>query len=144
MSPHKTKRENFIRAVARLDAAVQDYQQYHMESIRDGMIQRFAFSFELAWKALKEYMAEQGVPDLQFPKQILQEAYAAGLIDDQAVWLEMLRARNSMSHIYDDELAAKIAIQTVKTWQQQNPNQIKVIFNVFKEIDYEIYKRLLC
>ena len=89
MSPHKTKRENFIRAVARLDAAVQDYQQYHMESIRDGMIQRFAFSFELAWKALKEYMAEQGVPDLQFPKQILQEAYAAGLIDDQTVWLEM-------------------------------------------------------
>ena len=109
MSPHKTKRENFIRAVVRLDAAVQDYQQYHMESIRDGMIQRFGFSFELAWKALKEYMTEQGVPDLQFPKQILQEAYATGLIDDQAVWLEMLRARNSMSHIYDDELAAKIA-----------------------------------
>ena len=44
-------------------------------------------------------MTEQGVSDLQFPKQILQEAYAAGLIDDQAVWLEMLRARNSMSHI---------------------------------------------
>ena len=109
MSPHKTKRENFIRAVVRLDAAVQDYQQYHMESIRDGMIQRFGFSFELAWKALKEYMTEQGVPDLQFPKQILQEAYATGLIDDQAVWLEMLRARNSMSHIYDDELAVKIA-----------------------------------
>lgn len=54
-------------------------------------------------------MTKQGVPDLQFPKQILQEAYAAGLIDDQAVWSEMLRARNSMSHIYDDELAAKIA-----------------------------------
>lgn len=109
MSPHKTKRENFIRTVARLDAAVQDYQQYHMESIRDGMIQRFEFSFELAWKALKEYMTEQGMADLQFPKQILQEAYAAGLIGDQAVWLEMLRTRNSMSHIYDDELAAKIA-----------------------------------
>lgn len=54
-------------------------------------------------------MTEQGVPDLQFPKQILQEAYAAGLTDDQAVWLEMLRVRNSMSYIYDDELAAKIA-----------------------------------
>lgn len=48
------------------------------------------------------------MPDLQFPKQISQEAYAAGLIDDQAVWLEMLRARNSMPHIYDNELAAKI------------------------------------
>ena len=109
MSPRKTKRGNFLRAVSRLEAAVQDYQQYNMESIRDGMIQRFEFSFELAWKSLKEYMAEQGVADLQFPKQVLQEAYAAGLIDHEDIWLEMLRARNSMSHIYDDELAAKIA-----------------------------------
>lgn len=74
MSPRKTKRGNFLRAVSRLEAAVQDYQQYNMESIRDGMIQRFEFSFELAWKSLKEYMAEQGVADLQFPKQVLQEA----------------------------------------------------------------------
>lgn len=88
---------------------MQDYQQYNMESIRDGMIQRFEFSFELAWKSLKEYMAEQGVADLQFPKQVLQEAYAAGLIDHEEIWLEMLRARNSMSHIYDDMLAAQIA-----------------------------------
>ena len=109
MSPRKTKRGNFLRAVSRLEAAVQDYQQYNMESIRDGMIQRFEFSFELAWKSLKEYMAEQGVADLQFPKQVLQEAYAAGLIDHEEIWLEMLRARNSMSHIYDDELAVKIA-----------------------------------
>nr|WP_300129939.1 HI0074 family nucleotidyltransferase substrate-binding subunit [uncultured Butyricicoccus sp.] len=109
MKPHKTKRENFVRAVQRLEEAVQDYHQYHMESIRDGMIQRFEFCFELAWKSLKEYMTEQGVSDLQFPKQVLQEAYAAGLIDDQAIWLEMLRSRNSMSHIYDDELATRIA-----------------------------------
>ena len=44
---------------------------------------------------------------------------------------------------FPGELAAEIAIQTVKTWQQQNPNQIEVIFNVFKDSDYEIYKRLL-
>ena len=44
---------------------------------------------------------------------------------------------------FPGELAAKIAIQTVKIWQQQNPNQIEVIFNVFKDSDYKIYKRLL-
>lgn len=44
---------------------------------------------------------------------------------------------------FPGELAAKIAIQTVKTWQQQNPNQIEVIFNVFKDSDYKIYKHLL-
>ena len=41
------------------------------------------------------------------------------------------------------EPAAEIAIQTVKKWQRQNANRIEVIFNVFKDSDYEIYKRLL-
>ena len=44
---------------------------------------------------------------------------------------------------FPNELAAKIAIQTVAEWQRQNPDKIKVIFNVFKDRDYEIYKRLL-
>ena len=44
---------------------------------------------------------------------------------------------------FPGKLAAEISIQTVKTWQQQNPNQIEVIFNVFKDSDYKIYKRLL-
>ena len=44
---------------------------------------------------------------------------------------------------FPNELAAEIAIQTVKTWQQQNPEQIEVIFNVFKDSDYEIYRHLL-
>ena len=41
------------------------------------------------------------------------------------------------------ELAAEIAIGTVREWQQQNPDRIEVIFNVFKDSDYEIYRRLL-
>lgn len=44
---------------------------------------------------------------------------------------------------FPGKLAAEISIQTVKTWQQQNPDQIEVIFNVFKDSDYKIYKRLL-
>ncbi len=44
---------------------------------------------------------------------------------------------------FPNELAAEIAIQTVEKWQRQNPDKIKVIFNVFKDSDYEIYKRLL-
>ena len=44
---------------------------------------------------------------------------------------------------FPNELAAEIAIRTVKTYQQQNPNRMEVIFNVFKDCDYEIYKNLL-
>ena len=44
---------------------------------------------------------------------------------------------------FPPELAAEIAVQTVEDWQRQNPDKIKVVFNVFKDSDYEIYKRLL-
>ncbi len=44
---------------------------------------------------------------------------------------------------FPNALAAEIAVQTVQTWQQQNPDQVEVIFNVFKDSDYAIYKRLL-
>lgn len=44
---------------------------------------------------------------------------------------------------FPNALAAEIAIQTVQTWRQQNPDKLEVIFNVFKDSDYAIYKRLL-
>ena len=44
---------------------------------------------------------------------------------------------------FPNELAAQIAIETVTQWQQENPCQIEVVFNVFKKRDYDIYKRLL-
>ena len=44
---------------------------------------------------------------------------------------------------FPNELAAQIAIETVQGWQRQNPYKIEVIFNVFKDRDHELYKRLL-
>lgn len=44
---------------------------------------------------------------------------------------------------FPNQLAAQIAIETVKTWQKENPEKIEVIFNVFKDQDYRIYKQLL-
>lgn len=44
---------------------------------------------------------------------------------------------------FPNEPAAEISLQTVGEWQRQNPDKIEVIFNVFKDRDYEIYKRLL-
>lgn len=40
-------------------------------------------------------------------------------------------------------LAAQIAVKTVRAWQNGHPGKIEVIFNVFKDKDYDIYRRLL-
>ena len=106
----RTKRDNYLRAVQRLGEALEEYAANPTDTVRDGVIQRFEFTFDLAWKSLKEYMQDQGATTpLQFPKQVLREAYAAELIDDERLWLDMLNARNQTSHIYDDHTAAVIA-----------------------------------
>ena len=57
----KTKRDNFVNAAHRLADAVTAYRNIRNDTVRDGMIQRFEFTFELGWKALKEYMLDAGI-----------------------------------------------------------------------------------
>ena len=105
------KVDNFLKAIKRLKEAVNEYSENSKSDLlRDGLIQRFEFTFEPSWKALKEYMADQGVSgDIQFPKQVLKLAYENHIINDQQTWLKMLEARNSTSHIYDDKIAKEIS-----------------------------------
>ena len=114
----KRKIENYLNAVQRLKEAVAEHQAYpENDIIRDGMIQRFEFTFELAWKASKEYLVDQGVPDtLNFPKQVLRAAYKHYMIDDEQIWLKMLDSRNSSSYIYDDRIAAAIAADIAQNY----------------------------
>lgn len=111
MKNYKNKIENFCLAATRLNEAITIYRQEPENTLlQDGLIQRFEFTFELAWKSLKDYLIDQGVaPSLTFPKEILKEAYAANIISDSDTWNRMLVARNTTSHIYDERIAAKIA-----------------------------------
>ncbi|WP_367142724.1 HI0074 family nucleotidyltransferase substrate-binding subunit [Desulfosporosinus sp.] len=65
--------------------------------LRDGVIQRFEFTFELAWKTLKAVFEDEGLIGLNSPKTVLREAFAMGLIQDDELWLTMLSDRNSTS-----------------------------------------------
>ena len=73
------KIENYKRALAQLEEAVDRYQQSPKDTLyRDGLIQRFEFTVELAWKSMKEYLEDQGmVLSIASPRGILKEAYAA-------------------------------------------------------------------
>lgn len=73
----------------------------------DASIQRFEFTIELFWKLLKRILETKGV-EVRYPKDVLKEAYAGGLIDDEKMWLKMLRDRNLTSHTYDESLADEI------------------------------------
>lgn len=71
---------------------------------RTGIIGQFNLTFELAWKALQEVLKMHGVESAATgsPREILQLGYKMGFLDDAAVWLLMLRKRNTSVHIYDE------------------------------------------
>lgn len=102
-----------ILAFEKLDNALSALEQMvnkPMEADRsniDACIQRFEFSIELYWKLLKRILDSEGV-EVQFPKEVLQEAYKGNLIDDETLWLQMLKDRNLSSHTYNQALADEI------------------------------------
>ena len=108
MDKMQEKYEKLVQAVHRLDEAIVDYDQMGLDSIRDGVIQRFEFCVELAWKTLREYLLDQGYTEINSPKSVMKQAFADGILDHEEGWLHLLDARNETSHIYDEATATTV------------------------------------
>ena len=82
-----------------------------------GMVSLFEICFEQSWKAMKERLEYHGYGErkLGSPNAIIKLAYQAGMIDDEVLWSEALRARNDVVHSYSDE----IALQIIKDSQEK-------------------------
>ena len=108
MNKFDEKLEKFSEAVSRLEEALEEYEKYGISSSRDGVIQRFEFCTELAWKSTREFLISEGYVDLNSPKSVMKQAYTDNLITDEKAWLELLYSRNLTSHIYDETTAGDI------------------------------------
>ena len=98
------KLENFSNCLSILKNA--DFKLAEINDIyRTGIIGQFNLTFELAWKALQEIMRLHGVEGslTGSPREILQLAYKIAFLNDSAVWLLMLKKRNTSVHIYNEE-----------------------------------------
>ena len=96
----------------------EDIAQPESGLVRDAVIKRFEFTFELVWKSLKLYLERQGL-DCGGPRSTLKKAFTEGLITspEQAdVWLQLLEDRNLTSHAYDEALAIRIYQHIVKDY----------------------------
>jgi len=93
---------NFQRAFLLLREAMELEPEALSQLEKEGIIQRFEYTFELAWKTLKDRMEFDGIVlDKISPKAVVREAFATKYIDDAETWLKMIGDRNLMSHTYD-------------------------------------------
>nr|VFK34980.1 MAG: nucleotidyltransferase substrate binding protein, HI0074 family [Candidatus Kentron sp. MB]VFK77100.1 MAG: nucleotidyltransferase substrate binding protein, HI0074 family [Candidatus Kentron sp. MB] len=97
--------QNFDRAFVLLRSALEEKAMERFSALeQEGMIQRFQYTYELAWKTMKDYLESEGIHITPVtPRNVIKEAFAAGIIDDGQVWIDMMLHRNLLSHTYDHD-----------------------------------------
>lgn len=98
--------EDYKKALERLKEAMLEEPK---AIIIDGTIQRYEFTFELAWKIMKDYLEYNGFIDgLSSPRNIIQLAFQNKIIKNGDIWIQMMLDRNLLSHLYDEEKSREI------------------------------------
>ena len=100
---------NFSRAFGRLQDALKEGADALNELEQEGVIQRFEYTFELAWNTLKDRLEHDGIVlSPVTPRSVIRRAFQAKLISEGEQWIDMLGDRNRMSHTYDSATFAAI------------------------------------
>ncbi len=102
---------NYRRALAQLGRFVQ--HQHLNELEKQGLIQAFEYTHELAWKTLSDFLKSRGTVELYGSKDATRDAFKAGLIGHGEIWMDMIASRNLSSHTYNQEVADRIVEQIV-------------------------------
>ena len=98
--------EYYVKALNKLKEAMLESPT---DIVIDGTLQRYEFTFELAWKTMKDYLEYNGYSDnIASPRAIIQLAYQAKVIKNGNTWINMMLDRNVLSHLYDEEKSREI------------------------------------
>lgn len=132
----KQRLNNYNKALSKLAQAVEKIvNEYHIEQdttiskddflddiIKEGLIQRFEYTHELAWNVMKDFLISAGNTGIYGSKDATREAFNSGLIVNGEVWMDMISSRNKTSHTYNeaiaDEIFLKIISQYLDAFQQ--------------------------
>lgn len=105
--------ENYRKALAKFNQAVEiltnkmSWGEEIDDLLKEGLIQRFEYTHELAWKVMKDYAEYQGYVNIQGSRDAFRRAFEMGIIENES-WMESIKDRNLTSHNYDDEMVVEI------------------------------------
>ena len=100
---------NYQLALARLGDGVALASERSLSELeKQGLIQAFEFTHELAWNVMKDYFIYQGNASITGSRDAVREAFSNGLVEDGEGWMEMIKSRNQTSHTYNQSVADAI------------------------------------
>lgn len=83
--------QNFDKAYHQLQSAINNFEKLNKLE-KEGLIQRFEYTFELAWKTMKDYLEAQGI-EAKFPRDVVKSAFHYEAIRDGEIWMDMLEKK---------------------------------------------------
>jgi nucleotidyltransferase substrate binding protein (TIGR01987 family) len=99
-----TRTLTFERALLRLEEGLEKPED---AIVRDACVQRFEFTFEMAWRAVQAFAMAEGL-DCVSPRECFRTGFRLGLIENDPLWMAMVEDRNRTSHMYDEDVAREI------------------------------------
>lgn len=128
MKRFKERLDDLEKAIQRLQEALQEDST---DLVIDGVLHRFEFTFELAWKTIKDYLEYMGfIEKIGSPREVIQTAFKQGIIKNGEKWIDMMLSRNTLSHLYDEEESRKIYVKV----QEQYVSLLKELDEKFENI----------
>jgi len=101
--------DNFSKALVQLKNATELASERDLSELeKQGLIQAFEFTHELAWNTLKDFLTDRGNKEIYGSKDATREAFNYGLIANGEIWMDMIRSRNKISRTYNEETASEI------------------------------------
>ena len=108
---------NYEKAFASLNAAVNLSKNRPLSDLeKQGLIQAFEFTHELAWNVMKDYFIYQGTQDITGSRDATREAFSKNLVQDGEGWMAMIQSRNKTSHTYNQAVANEIVDAITQTY----------------------------
>jgi nucleotidyltransferase substrate binding protein (TIGR01987 family) len=108
---------NYLKALRQLESAVELSRQRDLSRLeKQGVIQAFEFTHELAWNLLKDFLQDQGNQNIKGSKDATREAFQVELIGDGEGWMAMIQSRNASSHTYNESTAEALVDAILNTY----------------------------
>ncbi len=126
---------NYKKAVEKLRSAVEESEDGKLTDLeKEGLVQRFEYTFELAWKTLQDLLESKGYNEIKGPNPVLRQAILDGYIQHEKAWRSMKSARDLTSHTYEEKTANDI-VEKVKS------DYYKLLLELKIRLDQELLKK---
>ncbi len=102
----KQRFDNYAKAVGQLARFLEKGDLNEFE--KQGLVQCFEYTYELAWNTIKDFFEAQGETGILGSRDAFRLAFQRGLTERGEIWMDMIRSRQRTSHTYNEEVVQAI------------------------------------